>query len=54
VEVKRSGDLLKVETEIRYFIDKVWITEAIRPDVVACSHLIGRWRRKEDPPETVG
>lgn len=44
-----SQDLLKVETEIGYFIDKVWITEAIKPDVVACSHHIGRWRRKEDP-----
>ncbi|MCH8328556.1 MAG: formate dehydrogenase, partial [Candidatus Marinimicrobia bacterium] len=44
----KTGDLLKMETEIGYFIDKVWATEAIRPGVVACSHHIGRWRRQKD------
>ncbi|MGH7772472.1 MAG: molybdopterin-dependent oxidoreductase [Candidatus Binatia bacterium] len=44
----RSGDLLKVQTEIGYFVDKVWVTEGIRPGVVACSHHLGRWRLKED------
>ena len=49
IGLKRSGDLVKVETDIGYFIDKVWITEAIKPDVVACSHHTGRWRRSQDP-----
>src|SRR5579875_1958240 len=39
-----TGDLLKVHTEIGYFIDKVWVTEGIRPGVIACSHHLGRWR----------
>ena len=49
IGLKRSGDLVKVATDIGYFIDKVWITEAIKPDVVACSHHTGRWRRSQDP-----
>jgi anaerobic selenocysteine-containing dehydrogenase len=44
----RTGDLLKVRTEIGYFVDKVWVTEGIRPGVIACSHHLGRWRLKED------
>lgn len=40
----QSGDLLKVETEIGYFIDKAWITEGIKPGIIACSHHLGRWR----------
>jgi len=43
----RTGDLLKVETEIGHFVDKVWVTESIRPGVVACSHHLGRWRLQE-------
>lgn len=43
----RTGDLVKVETAIGYFVDKVWITEAIRPGVIACSHHLGRWRLQE-------
>jgi len=43
----QMGDLLKVSTEIGYFVDKVWVTEAIRPGVVACSHHLGRWRLQE-------
>jgi anaerobic selenocysteine-containing dehydrogenase len=39
-----TGDLLKVVTEIGYFVSKVWVTESIRPGVVACSHHLGRWR----------
>ena len=48
VGIKNSSDLLKIETEIGYFIDKVWITEGMKPDVIACSHHIGRWRRRQD------
>ncbi len=43
-----TGGLLKVATEIGYFIDKVWVTESIRPGVIACSHHLGRWRLNED------
>jgi anaerobic selenocysteine-containing dehydrogenase len=44
----RSGDLIKVVTEIGYFVDKAWVTEGIRPGVIACSHHLGRWRLQED------
>jgi anaerobic selenocysteine-containing dehydrogenase len=44
----KTGDLLKVQTEIGYFIDKVWVTEGIKPGVVACSHHLGRWRLAEN------
>ena len=40
----RTGDLVRVETEIGYFVVKAWVTEGIRPGVVACSHHMGRWR----------
>jgi anaerobic selenocysteine-containing dehydrogenase len=43
-----TGNLLKVQTEIGYFIDKVWVTEGIRPGVIACSHHLGRWRLHEE------
>jgi anaerobic selenocysteine-containing dehydrogenase len=42
-----TGDLAKVATAIGWFVDKVWVTEAIRPGVVACSHHLGRWRLAE-------
>jgi anaerobic selenocysteine-containing dehydrogenase len=45
-----DGDLARVTTEIGYFVDRVWLTEAIRPGVVACSHHLGRWRRNQDGP----
>ena len=52
VDAARIGvdteDLVKVETEIGYFVDRVWVTEGIRPGVVACSHHLGRWRLHED------
>jgi anaerobic selenocysteine-containing dehydrogenase len=43
----QTGGLLKIETEIGHFVDRVWVTEAIRPGVLACSHHIGRWRLQE-------
>ena len=43
----RPGDLLKVRSSIGYLVDKVWVTEGIRPGVVACSHHLGRWRLDE-------
>ena len=39
----RTGDLARVNTEIGYFVPRVWVTEGIRPGVVACSHHMGRW-----------
>jgi anaerobic selenocysteine-containing dehydrogenase len=43
----QTGDLVKVYTEIGYFVNRLWVTEGIRPGVVACSHHLGRWRLKE-------
>ncbi len=43
-----TGDLVKVNTDIGYFVDKVWVTQSIKPGIVACSHHIGRWKRPED------
>jgi len=40
----RTGELVRVDTEIGHFVLKAWVTEAIRPGVVACSHHMGRWR----------
>jgi anaerobic selenocysteine-containing dehydrogenase len=44
----RTGDLLKVHTEIGYFVLHAWITEGLMPGVVACSHHLGRWRINKD------
>jgi anaerobic selenocysteine-containing dehydrogenase len=46
--IEKTGDLVKVETRIGHFIVKAWITEGIRPGVVACSHHMGRWRTHEN------
>ena len=43
-----TGDLLRVETEIGYFVVAAWVTEGIRPDVVACSHHMGRWKLTDE------
>jgi anaerobic selenocysteine-containing dehydrogenase len=43
-----TGDLVKVVTEIGYFVLKAWVTEGIAPAVLACSHHLGRWRLAED------
>jgi anaerobic selenocysteine-containing dehydrogenase len=44
----RTGDLVRVETEIGYFVVKAWVTEGIRPGVVACSHHMGRWKLHDE------
>lgn len=46
----KTGDLVRISTEIGYFVNRAWVTEGMRPQVVACSHHIGRWRRKQDAP----
>jgi len=43
-----AGSLLRVATEIGYFVVKAWVTEGIRPGVVACSHHMGRWKLAGD------
>ena len=50
----KTGDLARVETEIGYFVDKVWVTEGSRPGVVACSHHLGRWRLDDTAATTAG
>ena len=40
----KNGDLVRVETEVGYFVVKAWVTEGIKPGVVACSHHMGRWK----------
>lgn len=44
----KTGDLVRVNTEIGYFIDKIWATEGMKPGVVAISHHLGRWKREQD------
>jgi anaerobic selenocysteine-containing dehydrogenase len=39
-----TGDLVRVETRAGHFVVKAWVTEGIRPGVVACSHHMGRWK----------
>jgi anaerobic selenocysteine-containing dehydrogenase len=43
-----TGDLVRVETEIGYYVVPAWVTEGIRPGIVACSHHMGRWKLSED------
>ena len=40
----RNGALARVSTRIGHFVVRAWITDGIRPGVVACSHHTGRWR----------
>ncbi len=39
-----NGALARVSTRIGHFVVRAWITDGIRPGVVACSHHTGRWR----------
>jgi anaerobic selenocysteine-containing dehydrogenase len=43
-----TGDLVKVHTEIGWFVITAWVTEGLKPGIVACSHHLGRWRRERD------
>jgi anaerobic selenocysteine-containing dehydrogenase len=43
----RTGDLVRVETEIGYFVVRAWVSEGIKPGIVACSHHMGRWKTHE-------
>jgi anaerobic selenocysteine-containing dehydrogenase len=44
----RTGELVRVETEIGYFVVPAWVTEGIKPGIVACSHHMGRWKLRDD------
>lgn len=44
----KSGDLIRVETETGFFVDLVWVTEGIKPGIIAMSHHLGRWRLRTD------
>jgi anaerobic selenocysteine-containing dehydrogenase len=44
----KTGDLVRISTDIGHFVNRAWVTEGMRPGVVACSHHIGRWRRQQD------
>ncbi|MEK7483603.1 MAG: molybdopterin-dependent oxidoreductase [Planctomycetota bacterium] len=46
----QTADLVRVTTDIGYFVTRIWATESIKPGVVACSHHLGRWRRPQDSP----
>lgn len=43
-----NGALVRVATRIGHFVNRAWVTEGIRPGIVACSHHLGRWRLFED------
>lgn len=45
----RTGDLVRVTTEIGHFVVRIWATEAIRPGVVGLSHHMGRWAQDGHP-----
>jgi len=44
----KTGDLVRINTDIGYFVNRAWVTEGMKPGVVACSHHLGRWRRQQD------
>ncbi len=44
----KTGDMVRINTDIGYFVDKIWVTEGMKPGIIACSHHLGRWRRPQD------
>ncbi len=42
-----NGGLVRVTTRIGYFVDRIWLTEGIKPGIIAMSHHLGRWRMEE-------
>jgi anaerobic selenocysteine-containing dehydrogenase len=43
-----TPDLVRVTTDIGYFVAKCWVTEGVPPGIVLCSHHLGRWRMHEE------
>jgi anaerobic selenocysteine-containing dehydrogenase len=54
LQIRSTGDLVRVETDTGYFVAKAWITEGIRPGVAACSHHMGRWRPEGQEGQRMG
>ncbi|MFC7045141.1 molybdopterin-dependent oxidoreductase [Halobacteriaceae archaeon GCM10025711] len=46
-----TGDLVRVETEIGYFVNEVWVTESIKPGIAAMSHHMGQWKVNREDAE---
>src|SRR5262249_38164892 len=44
----QTGELVRVTTRIGHFVNRAWVTDGVRPGVVACSHHLGRWRLQEE------
>ncbi len=47
-----ESTLVRVETEIGYFVLRPFVTEGLLPGIVACSHHLGRWHRRQDEQGT--
>jgi hypothetical protein len=43
-----TGQMVRITTDIGWFVMRAWRTEGIRPGVVAASHHLGRWRLSDD------
>lgn len=44
----KTGDLIRVSTRIGYYVNKAWVTEGMRPGIIACSHHLGRWKLNDE------
>jgi anaerobic selenocysteine-containing dehydrogenase len=43
-----TGEMVRITTDIGWFVMRAWRTEGIRPGVVAASHHMGRWREEKN------
>jgi anaerobic selenocysteine-containing dehydrogenase len=43
-----TGQMVRLTTDIGWFVMRAWRTEGIRPGVVAASHHLGRWRINDE------
>ena len=43
-----TGEMVRITTDIGWFVMRAWRTEGIRPGVVAASHHMGRWRQQDN------
>jgi len=43
-----TGQMVRLTTDIGWFVMRAWRTEGIRPGVVAASHHLGRWRLDDE------
>ncbi|UHQ96277.1 molybdopterin-dependent oxidoreductase [Natrinema halophilum] len=47
-----TGDLVRVETDIGYFVNEAWVTESIKPGIIAMSHHMGQWKIDREDVDT--